>query len=107
MYLKIIFDEDPLCENSTCHKNKAVSIFFEHGFIFEVIEKSSRVNLRNAISKIYTRGFFSNFKNEAVFEKIGTACHAKLFNFLKMWPVTTQQIVTCDKHIKLFWHNIA
>ena len=25
MYLKNIFEEDPLCENSTCHKNKAVS----------------------------------------------------------------------------------
>ena len=24
---KKIFDEDPLCENSTCHKNKVVSIF--------------------------------------------------------------------------------
>ena len=27
MYLKNKFEEDPLCENSTCHKNKAVSIF--------------------------------------------------------------------------------
>ena len=84
MYLKKIFDEDPLCENSTCHKNKVVLTFSKHGFIFEVIEKSTRVNLRYAISKIYTLGFFSNFKNEAVFEKFDTTCHAKLFNFLKM-----------------------
>ena len=76
--------------------------FFKHGFIFEVIEKSTRVNLRYAISKIYTLGFFSNFKNEAVFEKFDTTCHAKLFNFLKMWHVTAQQNVTYDKHIKFF-----
>ena len=57
---------------------------FKHGFIFEVREKSSRVNLRNAISKIYVRGFFSNFRNEAVFEKNYTACHAKIIKFLTM-----------------------
>ena len=58
--------------------------FFKHGFIFEVREKSSRVNLRNAISKIYTRGFFSNVKNKAVFEKFNTASHAKISYYLKM-----------------------
>ena len=47
--------------------------FFKHGFIFEVREKSPRINLRNCISEVYTRGFFSNFKNKAVFEKFDTA----------------------------------
>ena len=46
--------------------------FFKHGLIFEVRAKSSLVNLQNCISEIYTRGFFSNFKNKAVFEKINT-----------------------------------
>ena len=58
--------------------------FFKHGFIFKVREKSRHVNLRNAILKIYTRGFSPNFKNEVVFKKINTACHAKFFIFLKM-----------------------
>ena len=58
--------------------------FFKHGLIFEVRAKSSRVNLQNCISEIYTRGFFSNFKNKAVFEKVDTACHAKFFNFFRM-----------------------
>ena len=84
MYLKNIFDEDPLCENGTCHKNKVVSTFSNMASFFEVREKSSRVNLRNAILKIYMRVFFSNIKNKAVFEKFDTGCHAKLFNFLKM-----------------------
>ena len=48
--------------------------FFKHSFIFEVYRaKLSRVNLQNCISEVYTRGFFSNFKNKAVFEKINTA----------------------------------
>ena len=46
---------------------------FKHGFIFEVRAKSPRVNLRNCISEVYTRGFFYNFKNKAVFEKVDTA----------------------------------
>ena len=58
--------------------------FFKHGFIFEVREKSSHVNLRNAISKIYTREFSPKFKNEAVFEKTNTAYHSKVFNFFKI-----------------------
>ena len=58
--------------------------FFKHGFIFEVKAKSPRENLQNYISDVYTQGFFSNFKNKAVFEKVDTAYHAKLFNFLKM-----------------------
>ena len=56
---------------------------FKHDFIFEVREKSSRVNLRNAILKIYSQGFSPNFKNEAVFEKINTVCLAKFINFSK------------------------
>ena len=47
--------------------------FFKHGFIFEVRAKSPRVNLRNCIYEVYMRGFFSIFKNKAVFEKINTA----------------------------------
>ena len=58
--------------------------FFKHGFIFEVRAKSPHVNLGNCISEVYTRGFFSNFKNKAVFEKFDTACHTKIFYFLKV-----------------------
>ena len=68
--------------------------FFKHGFISEVREKSSPVNLRNAILEIYTHGFFSNFENEAVFEKNYTACDAKIFKFLKMWHILVLQNVT-------------
>ena len=58
--------------------------FFKHGFIFEVRDKSSRQNLRNSISKILTRGFGPNFKNEAVFEKFNAAFHAIFFKIFKM-----------------------
>ena len=37
---------------------------FKHGFIFEVRAKSPRVNLRNCISEVYTRGFFYILKNK-------------------------------------------
>ena len=47
--------------------------FLKYGFIFEVRAKSPRVNLRNCIYDVYTRGFLYNFKNKAVFEKINTA----------------------------------
>ena len=46
--------------------------FFKHDFIFELREELPRVNLPNSIYEIYTQGFFSNFKNKAVFEKIDT-----------------------------------
>ena len=46
---------------------------FKHHFIFEVRAKSPRVNLLNCISEVYTRGFFYNFKNKAVSDKINTA----------------------------------
>ena len=42
MYLKNKFEEDPLCENSTCHKNKAVSNF-SNTALFLKLEKNPRV----------------------------------------------------------------
>ena len=41
MYFKKIFDEDPLCENNTCHKNKAVLKISRWGAYFDKLKKAA------------------------------------------------------------------
>ena len=68
--------------------------FFKCGFIFELREKPPHESLQNAFFSDVMRGFFSNFKNEAVFEKNYTACHAKKNKFSQ--NVTCYGAIKCD-----------
>ena len=96
VFFLYLCDKCLLCENSICHKNKAV---FKNQTLatFLMLGKNSLHDVRqNYIFKGLMWGFFPSFKNVADVWFLDTACHPKIRKFLKMWHVIVLWHVACN-----------